>query len=382
MSHLHAEDLWLFAAGTLGGADLLRVDSHVDECDECRQRSLALSGPAVRLGDAPPSVAHLIDQAAANASPIDTLLSELQEAKNAMRVACRISSGNQRTLGQILVAESWVYHAAGRFRAAIDSAAEARNLFAAIHEEVDLGRALLTQSDSLTAVRDFPAAMETVRDARLLFEKHHETRRATITRHQEAIILAMSDRLAEAVQLIEELLAGSGPNDPYRAYWQHHIASCLVRLGRDLDRAEDLLNQALASPEYIENPFSRVQALWTRAKIAIQRGKYEDALEQLLSVQHEAEAARFKALAMEARCDIADLLALLGRAEESAQQAWAVIDYFAQEKLTRRAKHAMSILREVSLSNRAVTCHDLRAFRAEIADEFDHPPIVDELPPS
>jgi tetratricopeptide (TPR) repeat protein len=247
---------------------------------------------------------------------------------------------------------------------------------------VELGRALVSRSEALQAVNDLSEATAAIQEARRLFRKHHEPRRELIARDQEAALLYTAARYEESISLLESLIAESASDDPHRPYWLHQIASNLVRSNRDLDRAGDLLAEALRVKDYAANREPRIRALWTTAKIAVLRGQYESALQQLTSVYEQADASAFTSVAMCIRCDMADLLALLGRVDESVHHARAVIDFFAREKLTRRANHALAILREAAQRKKSVTWKDLRRLRAEFPEDFVQPPILGELAPS
>ncbi len=388
MMHALVGDLRLYSEGVLSGPDLQRIDRHIEFCAACREQALAMSSPVATTPSAGPddldSIRRLINAVAIHLMPLDEIFPALQRAKDAMRMVHRVDPTEQtsRLLGQILVAESWALHAAGRFTAADGAAVEAGEMFRGIEDEVELARSLVSRSEALQAMNELPEATAVIQEARRLFRKHHEPRRELIARDQEAALLYTAGRYEDSIALLESLIAESGSDDPHRPYWLHQIASNLVRSNRDLDRADALLTEALNIKDYADNRGTRIRALWSRAKIAVLRGQYESALQQLISVYEQAEASAFTSVAMCIRCDMADLLALLGRVDESVRHARAVIDFFAREKLTRRANHALAILREAAQRKQSVTWQDLRRLRAEFPEDFVQPPILGELAPS
>lgn len=374
MIHPLQEDLTLFAAGALGGDDLLRVSAHVEGCAECRaqaSRTAVANDCAIPLREIKEVVAGV---EAGALEPADALR-RLDDAAPALRAAvAAVESVPLKLLyGRVLRAQGWIHLNGGRLKKGRDLNLLAREVFASIGDEIEVARTLAAEANSYGSSGPTPRAYEALREARAIYTRYGDHRRLAWSRGIEAHLLYAAGQFREAATMWQGLLDECAADDPWRSHWLHNVALCHAKLGVT-DGAEQLEIEALSDPIYAASS-DGIKARWTLVLADANRGNFEDAIARMARLTDEAAARgqQFDAMAM--TCSIADMLSLLGRHEEAAAVLQSVLQYLATEDLPVWVKTALALLRDAVTHQSPNMIEELDKFRNEFPHLLAPPPV-------
>ena len=366
--HPAAEDLALFAAGYLGGSELLRLAEHVEVCDECRQQSRDLAkGPKDHQWRADYTrrfAEDLVEATIAGHPP--TIRSDLRDVTIALGAASGGSTAELRKLrAQVLFAEAWFGHENGSVADALERSITARELFLELGDEFNAARALIAESRLLGIQRRVDEAIGAADGALKIFQRHGDLRRARIAKSSVGAALLHANRHAEALPIFKRLVEAVPHDDPDRVHWLLDVANCAFAMG-DVARVEMILASLLP-----ENDFLRVNWKWGLAEVHARRGRIATAIDELMKVRVEARNLNMGLVEVSIACNVVDLMMAVGRTEEAATLAREVIAYFLQENLIYLTREPMAHLRSSVGQHPMEPYEELRHIRIRYPQHFD-----------
>ncbi|HEY0140527.1 MAG TPA: tetratricopeptide repeat protein [Thermoanaerobaculia bacterium] len=170
---------------------------------------------------------------------------------------------------------------------------------------------------------------------------------------------------ADAYEQILAMLHAGTDTEPY-ATAQHNVAHCYLGLG-ELDRAEALFSESLATWDRLGFEIQRTRALWGLASVVFVRGEWSQALAALEVVRRQLVALGVVNDDALVRLEMAEALLLLGRPAEVRPLLDNVVVQFATEGMMRNARMALAYIREAMQAER-LTVRDLRHVRDYLAN--------------
>lgn len=374
MRHIHDQDLQLFAAGSLHGGDLLRVDAHLAECHACRRRALQAN-----IHESPfEEVDSLINQAETSGSSPEEFDRLLRETETLLNVTATQSRRARALRGRALIARAFASKTAGESKRAIELARTADEFFRSDGDDFQRGRAYIVLSYVLRETGDFVGSACAAIEANRIFERLGDTSRAQLARSAEAAAHVDAGRPYEGQRIYEELLA-QDLTETLRASVHHCLAVTKGRQG-DIDGIEALLDRAETTPGDRQTPAFSIFIRWTRTAVAIRRGHLHDALNQLRALHAESVRDGLLRIEAELRAEMADILTALGRHEEALPHAVAALAYFAREGVAPEVKRAiaMSVVHEEQLRQASDVYRDLVRIRRTPTFDSQDPDESDE----
>ena len=380
MNHPHPSDLKLFRAGVLAGEDLMRIDTHLEDCDSCRHAAFANTKDEEAAFE---EIEELIWEAETTPRFPQITLERLRRATAALEAiqdqcASTYAAG---LLGRVLLAQIWLLLAVGQSTSALALAKTAREVFISCADEFQQARAYVAASYAAIQTGDTAIAASSATTARTLFEKSGDPDRAAIALNAEAGALVTARRLREASAVYSDLLSEDiAPS--LRASVQYNLASIKTDLD-ELEGVDDLLDAAASSSAARLAAEHSLRIDLVRSTVLAKRGDFEGALALLRRIREDAAQRGFGHDEMLSRCHIADLLTVLGRHDEALSHATAALDYFSREGSARPEWHAtvLSIVRDEDLRRSTAAYRELFLLRTKrelsSTDDAAHEPRED-----
>lgn len=292
-------------------------------------------------------------------------------ATAAVTIAGKLGHGAVRssTLGTAWLERGIASAALGKYRDAERALTHAEDAFATDDGGTtwDLATVWLSRANIYNETDRFEEALDLASRAAEVFLSEY----GDVTRYHRAslvrgTVLYYRLRYWESIEVFEAMLTeGDGIEDQLTyARTLHNAANSYVGTG-ELDKATDYYSRALVLWDELRCHSELVRTQWALASIDVARGNWETGYRDLDHARRQLGALGIMNDEALVRLEIAEVLILLGRAEEVPALLEGIVLQFATEGMMRKARLALAWLTEAK--QRTPTREQIRHVREYLA---------------
>jgi tetratricopeptide (TPR) repeat protein len=404
MSHLHEENLILYAIDPEACLQRPRLDAHLQDCMECQEALTTIrqqldrpqpvrtapleralkaeqrleqeeqhAEPALRSMIRGESAGTELDEVLRTAGGIRLLIRELpalrrERPAHALELANRALELSEsitedryppgtlgRFRGMLWTEQATTLRVLGRFREAMAALELAEELLVeAPGTDFDLAGVWYVRAAVLREMDLLHEALLWVRDAVDVYERYGDARKLNRAEYLYGAILYRQARVAQAQECWANLLPRVAADGDQQTVALLHSAlgQCAVDLN-DPAAAEAHLHRAIEFYETLGLPIEILRARWVLARGLIATGRLEQGIATLREIQRAFRTHSLRDEVGLVGLDIADVLLALEKSEEAAAACTEILDLLRAGGSTPNILRAVEYLREATSSGRA-----------------------------